>query len=583
MLLVLDADALRLWCTAGRRALAAARREIDELNVFPVPDGDTGTNLLLTMEAAQQAVDDAGPGLAAGAQAMAQGALMGARGNSGVLLAALLRGIADVLSTVVEAGPVELANGLARARDLAYGAVGTPVEGTMLTVARAAAEAAAAAVAARVPANPRGRAVQAGDGQAGDGQAGGGQAGSGLYTVAVAALQAATSSLTRTQQLLPALRDAGVVDAGGRGLCVLLEALVDVIDGRAGVPGAAPAAALSRGNDDHPPDDHPPHDHPPYEDRPTYDYEVQYLLQGASAAGLVGLRGRLGELGDSVVVAGTPELANVHVHVGVDRVGPVLEAGLGVGRPSRISVSWLTGPGPGPGRTGPDPGRIGPVRRPLGRERGVVAVAAGSGVARLFSDGGAVVVPGGPGEQPSTAEVLRAVLATGAPQVAALPNDADSSAVVAAAAREAARHGVTVALVPTRSPVQGLAALALTDPHRPFEDDVAAMAAAALATRWAAVSVAHRHGTTEAGPCAPGQALGLLAGRTVLVGQLEQVVTALVDRLLAGAELLTVVLGRGAPGDLGDHICAHVAGRHPHATVVVLDGGQAALLLLGAE
>ncbi|MBC7373185.1 MAG: DAK2 domain-containing protein, partial [Frankiales bacterium] len=199
MLQVLDADAVRRWCTAGREGLAAARGEIDDLNVYPVPDGDTGTNLLLTMEAVEQAVLAASADMAATAKAMAHGALMGARGNSGVILSQLLRGLAEVLSAADTCTAADVQRALTRAAALCYAAVATPVEGTLLTVVRESAEAAAALGAVD------------------------------LGTVVAEARAAAVRSLARTPDLLPQLKAAGVVDAGGRGLCVLLEALERVV------------------------------------------------------------------------------------------------------------------------------------------------------------------------------------------------------------------------------------------------------------------------------------------------------------------------------------------------------------------
>jgi dihydroxyacetone kinase-like predicted kinase len=214
VLQVLDAAALRSWCEAGRHDLAAARSEIDDLNVYPVPDGDTGTNLLLTLEAVEAAVREAADDLASVATAMAYGSLMGARGNSGVILSQLLRGLVEVLGS--DGSPAGLRQGLTRAAELAYAAVATPVEGTLLTVARETAEAVAALE--------------------GD-----------LSAVVREARAAAERSLARTPDLLPQLKAAGVVDAGGRGLCVLLGALERVVTGasaplRAGRGAAARAA-----------------------------------------------------------------------------------------------------------------------------------------------------------------------------------------------------------------------------------------------------------------------------------------------------------------------------------------------------
>ncbi len=536
MLEVLDAVAVRRWCSTGRQGLAAARAEIDDLNVYPVPDGDTGTNLLLTMEAVDDAVRAAPDDTAATVRAMAHGALMGARGNSGVILSQLLRGLAEVLE--VDGSPAGVRRALARAAELAYAAVARPVEGTLLTVARECAEAVAAL----------------------DGN---------LAEVVRAARSAAAASLRRTPDLLPALAAAGVVDAGGRGLCVLLEALEKVVTGddEAGASVAQVlvprdrsglAAAREAGADE-------------------FAYEVQYLLRDATDEGAERLRDRLSGLGDSLVVVGgpptSPGLFNVHVHV--NDVGAAVEAGLDAGRPFRITVTrfvdQLSGGQPAvAGRTG----------------RAVVAVAPGAGLHELLGGSGAVVVDAGPTSRPSTAELLASVRAAGAAEVVLLPNDASTLAVASAAASAAREEGYHVAVVPTRSAVQGLAALAVADADRPFEDDVAAMAEAAGSTRFGEVTLAVREAVTMAGICRPGDVLGLLEGDVALLGvDLEAVALELVDRMLAGGgELVTVVTGADAPAGAAERLRTSVEHAHPAVEVVVYDGGQPHYpLLVGVE
>ena len=535
MLEVLDAVAVRRWCSTGRQDLAAARDEIDDLNVYPVPDGDTGTNLLLTMEAVDDAVRAAGDDTAATVRAMAHGALMGARGNSGVILSQLLRGLAEVLE--VDGSPAGVRRALARAAELAYAAVARPVEGTLLTVARECAEAVAAL----------------------DGD---------LAEVVRAARTAAAASLRRTPDLLPALAAAGVVDAGGRGLCVLLEALEKVVtgqgdDGRVAqvlVPRdrSGLAAVREAGAD-------------------AFAYEVQYLLRDAADDAVERLKGELAALGDCLVVVGgspaAPGLFNVHVHV--NDVGAAVEAGLDAGRPFRITVTRFVDQVAG--QHPPAPGRTG---------RAVVAVAPGAGLHGLLAGSGAVVVDGGPARGPSTAELLAAVRAAGAAEVVLLPNDANTLAVASAAASAAREEGCSVAVVPTRSAVQGLAALAVADAARPFEDDVAAMAEAAGSTRFGEVTLAVREAVTMAGICRPGDVLGLLEGDVALLGtDLETVAYDLLDRMLAGGgELVTVVTGADAPDGVGERLQASVEHGHPAVEVVVYAGGQPHYpLLLGVE
>jgi uncharacterized protein len=529
VLLVLDAAAVRGWCAAGLEALRAAREEIDDLNVYPVPDGDTGTNLLLTMEQVAEAVAAAGPGPAETAAAVARGSLLGARGNSGVILSQLLRGLCEELATGDTDG-AGLARGLRRASELAYEAVAAPVEGTVLTVARAAADAA-------------------------------GAAGSCLADVVAAARAAAAAALAATPDQLPALRDAGVVDAGGRGLCVLLEALEAVVTGRA--PDPLPRL--------HVPRDRSGLTAAREAGSPEFGYEVQYLLCDSDDDRVARLRQELGDLGDSLVVVGSEGTWNVHVHV--NDVGAAMEAGVAAGRPARITVTRF--------EDQVDADRA-PVMNERPTARAVVAVAPGAGLAALFEAAGATVVD----RRPSTADVLAAVHRTGAREVVVLPNDPDVRAVADAAAGEAAADGLSVRIVATRSPLQGLAAVAVDDPAVPFAEAVDAMAQAADGVRWAEVAVAVRAATTAAGRCEAGDVLGLCGGEVVLLGSdVETVARELLDRLLSGGgELATLVAGSGAPAGVSDRLAAHVADRHPGVELVVYDGGQPhPPLLLGVE
>jgi DAK2 domain fusion protein YloV len=542
LLQVLDADAVRRWCAAGLGALQSARTEIDDLNVYPVPDGDTGTNLVLTMESVAEALAGAAGDLASTTGAVAHGALMGARGNSGVILSQLLRGMCEVLA---EGGTGEhLQQALVRAAQLGYAAVATPVEGTVLTVAREA----AAAAAELGPAD--------------------------LASVVRAARSGAAAALASTPDLLPALRAAGVVDAGGRGLCVLLEALEAVVTGVAAPSSASLlvprdrsglATARESGSDE-------------------FSYEVQFLLRDSSAEAVDALRDELDRLGDSLVVVGGPDLWNVHVHV--NDVGAAVEAGVEAGRPFRITVTRFADQVAEQEEAAAG-GPAAPVLAPAARSgRAVVAVAQGDGLAELFAEAGAVVVDGGPTASPSTAELLAAVRSSGAGEVVLLPNDANTRAVAAAAAEAARGEGLAVAVVPTRSVLQGLAALAVADPERLLPDDVGAMAAAAGATRFGEVTTAVREAATMAGICKPGDVLGLIEGDVVVLGQdVEAVGRDLLDRMLAGGgELVTVVTGAQADPGAGDRLTSYVASSHPEVEVVAYDGGQPHYpLLLGVE
>jgi uncharacterized protein len=527
----LDAAAVHHWCAAGLDALRRHQREIDELNVYPVPDGDTGTNLLLTVASAHEALADAEPDEAAGAalRRMARGALLGARGNSGVILSQLLTGMADALAQPGEAGGRALARALGEAASAAYAAVAEPVEGTLLSVARAAAEAAAE--------------VGSDD----------------LATVARAAALGAARALARTPEQLPALARAGVVDAGGRGLVVLLDALLEVVTGAAARQAPIPVdlrplvVTRESGSGD-------------------FAYEVQYLLD-AAAPEVERLRERLAALGDSLVVVGAGagpggvHTWNVHVHV--NDVGAAIEAGIDAGRPHRISVTRFADQPSSPA--------------PAAGQRASVVIATGDGLVRLFRDEGATVVSG---PSPSTVEILAAIRRAGAAQVVVLPGNPDVQPVAAAAAARAREEGIDVGVVPVRSPVQALAALAVRDPGRRFEDDLIAMAEAVGACRYAEVTTAAREAVTVAGVCQAGDVLALVEGEVNLIGKdLTATCLALLDRLLAGGgELVTLLTGAQAPADLADLLTGHLSRQWPFVEAQVFEGGQPHYpLLVGVE
>jgi dihydroxyacetone kinase-like predicted kinase len=298
---------------------------------------------------------------------------------------------------------------------------------------------------------------------------------------------------------------------------------------------------------------------------------VQFLLDAEDAA-VDRLRSVLDGLGDSLVVVGAGEGAppTWQVHVHVNDVGAALEAGVEAGRPHQISVTRFED------RVTPPPAGPGP------QARAAVVVAAGDGIARIFTDEGATVVPG----NPSTGELLDAIRATGAARVVVLPNDPNTQAVASGAAREAHALGLRVSVVPTRSPVQALAALAVRDAERRFEDDVIAMAEAAGACRYAEVCYASRDALTIAGPCHPGDVLALVEGEVHLVGTALVATThALLDRMLGGGgELVTLLLGAQAPEGLADAVRAHLAEHWPFVEVHSYDGGQPFYpLLVGIE
>ncbi|MGW0182091.1 DAK2 domain-containing protein [Nocardia sp. NPDC003345] len=564
----LDGAGLLRWGRACVSGLAARRAEIDTLNVFPVPDSDTGTNLLSTLRAAVAEAEGAagGPGapIAAdrAAAALARGAVAGARGNSGIIIAQVLRGFAEATS-----GPVLTAAGyragLLRAAALVRESLSRPVEGTILTVLDRAGAAAA------------------------------GCPGADLAAAARAGAEGAGRALDETRDQLDVLRAAGVVDAGARGLLVLLDELVAVLTGAAPIrreyavaeePDAARSAAR--------------------EPR----YEVMYRIAAAGAAPAAELRVRLDRLGDSVVVA-ADGAGGWSVHVHCADAGAAVEAGLEMGRPADIRIEFLAenppvrsgaphDPQTARGRTstpcGGDPRsgvRAGAdrPRRTAGRsaepaDRGVLALAAGTGATALFEAAGAVVL----GAEPALGSPALLAAIRGLPhrEVLVLPNGAlpaQELVAVGAAARDAHRD---VLLLPSASMVQGLAALAVHDRSRIAVDDAFAMSEAAAATRWGALRRARGRALTMVGTCGPGDGLGLVGHDVVVIdADTRTAGETLLDRMLGlGGELVTLLVGAEAPAGLADGLAHHIGAEFPGVEVTVYSGGQRGdLIQIGVE
>ncbi|WP_330322129.1 DAK2 domain-containing protein [Streptomyces anulatus] len=573
----LDAVAVRTWCSLALEALGRERAEIDAINVYPIADGDTGTNLYLTVESAAAAVEAVfaahetgatAPATADAVRAMAHGALIGARGNSGTILAQLLRGMAGVLAEGGDAA--HLRRALTRAADAARRAVAHPVEGTVLTVAAAAAEAAE-----------------------------GGE--SDLRTVVHAAYAGALAALAKTPEQLAVLGRAGVVDAGGRGLVAVLGALVETVTGQAPVRGprtahgkaptpvdggsvvglpvggtpveGVPAGGFPAGGvpETGVPVGEGPLDCP--EDGVAGPaFEVIYLLEAGDEQ-VARLRTRLDALGDSLVVVGGDGLWHVHVHV--DDAGAAVEAGVEAGRPYRIRITHFATESGHDLRVQAEPA-----------QRAVVVVVPGDGLAGLCTEAGATTVIARPGEPPASGELVDAIRRAHAREVVLLPNDAALRHTAAAAAEQARTEGVRVALVPTRAAVQGIAALAVHEPDRGFDEDVVAMTAAAGATRYAELAVAERQSWTMAGICQAGDILGLIDGDVAVIGaDVPATARTVLDRMLAaGGELVTLVLGEDVPDSLADALEEHVREGYLAVDTVVYRGGhQRAPLLIGVE
>ncbi|GGK62741.1 DAK2 domain-containing protein [Ornithinimicrobium pekingense] len=586
----LDLVTARRWAVTARVMLAGAREQIDALNVFPVADGDTGTNMYLTMDGALEFVRgqfELGAGtesLDEGLALIARGMLLSARGNSGVILSQLTRGLSDSVGPqVAGAGPEELAVAFETAARTAWDAIAAPVEGTILSVARAAAEGARAAV-------ERGRPLYGDEEELG------------ALHVVREALEAARQALAHTPEQLPALRHAGVVDAGGAGLVLVIEALEAVLEDRphravTELPawwelparrrgGAAPSTCAAG-----------------EPDAGAGSIEVMYLLTDSDDERAGRLRAHLTRLGTSVAVAGGPADYRVHVHLDDPRLA--VEAGTMAGAVHDVRLTSLAD-----GRElEPLPGPAAPGERSTGQAAaagqgyavascggdaaggrdarfGVVACGLGKGVEGLLAGAGAQVVPSGPRRRASAGQLLAAVWACDASRVVLLPNDGDTVMVAMAAAEAAAREGVRVDVVPSRTLVQGLAALAVLDLEGDPDRAVAAMTEAAEAVRPGAVTRAERPAETAAGPVAPGQWIGIVGQDVVAVDDdLDPVAARVLDLLWHdGAEVLTVLSGTRAQEGALDAVLQDLLSRHPGTEVTRIEGGQPTYpYLLGVE
>ena len=380
----LGADELRRVIAAFRDALGAHKEGINRLNVYPVPDGDTGTNMALTLDSVVAELEVADGDLAATCKAISHGSLMGARGNSGVILSQILRGVATTFAEQPDGDAGVLADALLAAAEGAYGAVMRPVEGTILTVVREAAEAAKSAA----------------------------TGGASLVEVLDAAKAQGADALARTPDLLPVLKDAGVVDAGGAGLLLLFDAALHVSDGRP-LPEPVEVAAPRTGVAHH---DSLDAAHDAVSD---LRYEVMYFLEAPDET-IPAFKDVWAGIGDSIVVVGGDGIWNCHIHT--DDIGASIEAALDVGRPRDIRVTdlleqveeerWVREAEP-----------AAPAERPA-VTTAVVAVATGDGISRIFhSLGVQAIVAGGQSMNPSTAQLLEAVESVNAEQVIILPNN----------------------------------------------------------------------------------------------------------------------------------------------------------------
>lgn len=554
---------IETFTSAVRRyaeALGAYQEEINGLNVYPVPDGDTGTNLRLTLVATCRDLDGAEDACAT----IIRGSLMGARGNSGVILSQIFRGLCEAVRESGDLTPASLAEGLRRGTDLAYQAVMKPQEGTILTVVREAAEEAEAA--------------------SDDGED--------VVEAVRRVVGRAQDALDRTPEMLPILKQAGVVDAGGRGLLLFLEVLLNSLDDSplppAQVPERSPAEAVQGdsaealqtggsqrvriGDTPNPGRAATPPD--PLE----FAFEVQFLFEAPDSKADE-YRDLLHRYGDCVLVVGGAGMYNVHIHT--NDVGPVIEEAIERGRPRQIEVTHLEGQVAAQHEAAVlarmQSLETADTHAPLD-PYGCVAVASGSGILEILRSLGVKgLVPGGQTFNPSAEEILVGIRQAHAEQVIVLPNNKNVIGSARTAAQIAVDEGVAkrVEVVPTESPLQGFTALVAFDGDATLEDNLEAMTREGLATKHGEVAYAVRTTQTPAGHVEQGQCLGLAAGVVkVVADEPPEAVVGVLEAMLAPTDSLVTLVYGADTDEWSAHELGKIVAERFSVEVEVHHGGQ---------
>ena len=552
----LGPDALRHTLVTFRDTMKRHQADINKLNVYPVPDGDTGTNMARTLDAVVAELDKNPGDLEPTCNAISHGSLMGARGNSGVILSQILRGLAGTLKSARELGAPKVAEALKAASAAAYESVLKPIEGTILTVVRETADAAVRA--------------------ANDGAT--------LAAMLRVARAAGRESLAKTPELLPVLKDAGVVDAGGAGFLLFLDSALHVVDGEplpepeniSGPNTEQLIAVMKRGENDD------------VVDVSELRYEVMFLLEIDDTKSRAFMQ-KWGEIGDSIVVVGGDGLYNCHVHT--NDIGAAIEAPISLGgRPHQIRVTDLFEEvaeehekreaqlaAPSSADASAHGGK--PSFKTLAAlpevTCAVVAVASGDGIAELFGNLGVHgVVTGGQTLNPSTQELLDAVEHMNAQQVVILPNNKN---IIPVAKQVDGLTKKEVRVVPTCSMPEALAALVAYDPEASAEHNGSAMAKAAAAVVTGEVTTAVRDTKTDAGDVKAGDSIGLVRGDGVvaIASTTFECATALLKHIVTDdRELLTVIAGVDAKTAVTEQIVAWVGEQFPSIACEVHRGGQ---------
>lgn len=512
--------------------------QVNALNVFPVPDGDTGTNMSLTTHAALDEADDRSPtSIGDVARILAHGALMGARGNSGVILSQVMRGFARALDGEDALNSDSFARALKEGAATAYKGVMKPVEGTMLTVVREAADAAEHIA----------------------------SSGADLQQTLERTVSAAQESLARTPELLPVLADAGVVDAGGKGLTLILEGILKYVRGE-DVGDSVEAEAVVE------------YAHPPDSD---YNYDTQFVIRGA-ALSVEAIREQIATMGDSVLVVGDSETVKVHVHS--DHPGHVLDYGVSQGHIVSVIVENMqlqyeefvassTDAGGKPAPRAPSDLVAGSAQRLS--DISVVAVASGEGLERIFDSLGVdAIVSGGQTMNPSTQDVLSAMESAPGDEIIILPNNKN----IILAARQARDLCTKQAVVvPTKTVPQGISALLAFNYQADLDTNLKLMSQASTQVQTAEITRAVRSAQINGLRIDAGQFIGLLNGDLITTGEgISSAMQELLDAMeVTEYEIVTVYHGQDVSSEEASELVESLRRQYPEVEIEGLSGGQA--------
>ena len=529
-----DAD-IKNVVFAFRDALRTYSDVLNALNVYPVPDGDTGTNMSLTLVSVTDEIEKSEADGSSQWAAISHGSLMGARGNSGVILSQVLRSLSDSFAAAKEIDATAISEALNDAAQAAYGSVMKPVEGTILTVAREVAESALELA----------------------------KEDSSMVTFLESIVSEGMASLERTPDLLPVLKEAGVVDAGGAGYVLLLSSFLHIVDGRP-IPPPAEAPTNVR------PSDHLANTG--LTEVGELRYEVMYFLEAPDES-IAKFKEDWATLGDSIVVVGGDGLYNCHIHT--DEIGGAIEAGIRQGTPKTIRVTDLHEE-LGDHQETLEVGEKNTVTVTNDSEHvtAVIAVVAGDGVQAIFDSLGVnAVVRGGQSMNPSVRDLIEAAESITADQIIILPNNKN---IIPVAEQVDSQISKTVVVVPTRSVPEGFASLLAFDPKTDAESNLITMSDAAREVLPGEVTRAVRSSETPAGKVEEGDWIGLdREGVCAVSKTIAEAAIGLLDKLIGpDHELVTVIAGEGSNESCTKEISEWLSEVKQNIEIEIHAGGQ---------